>query len=513
MHNNFYFLRQLSTALNKKLVGYSVVSCFSQNKDELIIELNNEKVSFFIKAHLLSFSCLTFPDHFNRARKNSVDLFNEIILKKFIDVTQFENERSFALNFEKGYSLVFKMHANRANLLLAKDQQVIQIFRNQFAADSNLSLSTLNRTIDWSKEYFIENRSTAKQIYPTLGKVVWDYLDEKGFNTESHDKAWILLNEVLQLLQTPTFYLIKQNEQIRLSLIAHGEVLKKFNDPIEAINAFFFLYTSIGGLQKEKTLLQKQLTSTIDSYQSYIIKNQKKLDEITIDTQYKTWADVLMANIHRVERGNKKVQLNDFNGNEIIIKLKPELNAQQNAQIFYRKAKNQEIEIGKLSASIAAKKEEVEKASQQLNLLNSIGTLEEFKTHFKSVKPKDAKKAESLPFHTTEHMGYQIWIGKNAVNNDLLTLKYAHKDDMWLHAKDVSGSHVVVKNQSGKTFPKEVIERAAELAAYNSKRKTESLCPVAYTLKKYVRKRKGDPAGAVIVEREEVIMVTPKLIS
>jgi predicted ribosome quality control (RQC) complex YloA/Tae2 family protein len=137
--------------------------------------------------------------------------------------------------------------------------------------------------------------------------------------------------------------------------------------------------------------------------------------------------------------------------------------------------------------------------------------LEELKTHFKSVKFKGVKKAEPLPFHTTEHMGYQIWIGKNAVNNDLLTLKYAHKDDMWLHAKDVSGSHVVVKNQSGKTFPKEVIERAAELAAYNSKRKTESLCPVAYTLKKYVRKRKGDPAGAVIVEREEVIMVTPRL--
>lgn len=513
MHNNFYFLRQLSSALNKKLVGYSIVSCFSQNKGELIIELNNEKESLFIKAHLHSFSCLVFPDHFNRTRKNSIDLFNEIILKKFIDVTQFENERSFALNFEKGYSLVFKMHANRANILLAKDQEVIQIFRNQFAADSNLSLSTLNRTINWSKEYFIENRSTVKQIYPTLGKVIWHYLDEKGFNTESHDKAWALLNEVLQLLQTPTFYLIKLDAQIRLSLLEYGEVLEKFNDPIEAINAYFFLYTSTEGLQKEKTLLQKQLTSTIDSCQSYILKNQKKLDAITIDTPYKTWADVLMANLHTIEKGVKKVQLADFNGNQITIKLKPALNPQQNAQIFYRKAKNQEIEIRKLTESIKAKKNEIELAIQQLKQLNEIETLSEFKNHFKSSKTKIIKKNEPLPFHTVEYQGYQIWIGKNAVNNDLLTLKYAHKDDLWLHAKDVSGSHVVVKNQSGKTFPKEVIERAAELAAYNSKRKTESLCPVAYTLKKYVRKRKGDPAGAVVVEREEVIMVTPKLLS
>jgi predicted ribosome quality control (RQC) complex YloA/Tae2 family protein len=93
----------------------------------------------------------------------------------------------------------------------------------------------------------------------------------------------------------------------------------------------------------------------------------------------------------------------------------------------------------------------------------------------------------------------------------VLTLKLSHKDDLWLHAKDVSGSHVIIKYQSGKNFPKDVIERAAQLAAYNSKRKNESLCPVMVTAKKYVRKRKGDPAGAVVVEREEVIMVEPKL--
>jgi predicted ribosome quality control (RQC) complex YloA/Tae2 family protein len=90
-----------------------------------------------------------------------------------------------------------------------------------------------------------------------------------------------------------------------------------------------------------------------------------------------------------------------------------------------------------------------------------------------------------------------------------LTQKYSFKDDLWLHAKDVAGSHVLIKYQSGKNFPKEVIERAAQLAAWNSKRKNENLCPVAFTFKKFVRKRKGDPAGTVVVEREEVILVEP----
>jgi predicted ribosome quality control (RQC) complex YloA/Tae2 family protein len=101
-------------------------------------------------------------------------------------------------------------------------------------------------------------------------------------------------------------------------------------------------------------------------------------------------------------------------------------------------------------------------------------------------------------------------VGRNAENNDKLTLKHAHKEDLWLHAKDVAGSHVVIKHQSGKQFPKEVIHRAAELAAFNSKRRTDSLCPVICTPKKYVRKRKGDPPGTVVVEREKVIMVEPK---
>ena len=106
---------------------------------------------------------------------------------------------------------------------------------------------------------------------------------------------------------------------------------------------------------------------------------------------------------------------------------------------------------------------------------------------------------------------FRIWVGKDAASNDELTLKYAHKEDLWLHAKDVAGAHVIIKFQAGKKFPKDVVERAAELAAYNSKRKNDTLCPVAFTPKKFVRKRKGDPPGAVVVEREEVMMVVPKL--
>ncbi|HEY9488598.1 MAG TPA: NFACT RNA binding domain-containing protein, partial [Chryseosolibacter sp.] len=122
---------------------------------------------------------------------------------------------------------------------------------------------------------------------------------------------------------------------------------------------------------------------------------------------------------------------------------------------------------------------------------------------------QDKTDAASTPFHEFHLRDFRILVGKNAQNNDLLTFKHSYKEDLWLHAKDVSGSHVLIKFQAGKQFPKDVIEYAASLAAFNSKRKTDTLCPVIVTPKKFVRKRKGDPAGAVVVEREKIVMVEP----
>ena len=108
-----------------------------------------------------------------------------------------------------------------------------------------------------------------------------------------------------------------------------------------------------------------------------------------------------------------------------------------------------------------------------------------------------------------ENTNFELNVGKNAKSNDHLTMKVATKNDLWLHARDVSGSHVVIKEKPGKNFPQSVIEKAAQLAAFYSKRKTDSLCPVIYTPRKFVRKIKGAMAGQVVVDKEQVVMVVP----
>jgi predicted ribosome quality control (RQC) complex YloA/Tae2 family protein len=107
---------------------------------------------------------------------------------------------------------------------------------------------------------------------------------------------------------------------------------------------------------------------------------------------------------------------------------------------------------------------------------------------------------------------YQVYVGRDSQNNDLLTLKFAKQNDYWFHARSVSGSHVVLKNDNTKdNMPKNVLKKAASLAAYHSKAKTAGISPVSYTLKKYVVKKKGMEPGKVALLKEDVLLVRPEI--
>jgi len=512
VHNNFYFLRQLSARLNESIIGYTLVSCFSQNKDELIIELNNSTNSFFIKTNLApGFCCLSFPKNFHRARKNSIDLFKDLILKKVILVTQFENERSFLIQLEDQYSLIFKMHNNFANVLFLKEDAVVEIFRNHLQADFQIKPADLNRSIDFGKDGFLQTTSLSS-TYFTLGKVVWDYLEEKGFKPLERHAQWRLFEQTLQLLEKPKYYLIERKGKLIFSLLPFSDKTEEFSDPITAVNEFSERQVHTDVFQREKNEITNRLHIKLKGSNSYLKKNGQKLNELINDHHYELWADLIMANLNSIKTGQEKASIPSFYDESIVeIKLKRELSPQKNAEIFYRKAKNQQIEINKLKEAIAQKENEIKNLGRWID---SVGKTEDIKELRKvgeeaGLNRKAQGQVENLPFHEFEFKGYKILVGRNAEANDKLTLKFSYKDDLWLHAKDVAGSHVLIKCQSGKSFPKDVIEFAAGLAAYNSKRKNESLCPVAFTQKKYVRKRKGDPAGMVVVEREEVILVAP----
>lgn len=515
MHNNYFFLRKLTPLLETRLKDSVVSECFSQNKEELIIRFETLHAPFFIKASVSpSFSCLSFPDNFHRARKNSVDLFDNLIGQRVQGILQFKNERSFSIQFSNDFDLLFKMHGNRSNIILFSQRMVDRLFNNNIQGDLALTLEGLDREIDWSFENFSHHQNNLASVYFTFGKVVWKYLEELGFQLKSAEEKWKIVQDLLQLLELPTYYISEIRGKLTFSLLPVGEIKRDFQDPLKALNDFFIGSTQQEMFAADKSFVLAKLKEKLKSCENYLESTSQKLRFLQNENSYKNWADIIMANLHVIEAGSERVILPDFyhENQPTEIKLKKDFSPQKNAEVYYTKSKKQQLEINRLQRTLPDKEKEMDLIKDQIKKLEATTDLKVLRGLIDSLslaKPRE-KKADPLPYYELEYSGFKILIGKNATSNDKLTMKHSYKEDLWLHAKDSAGSHVLIKYQSGKNFPKEVIERAAQLAAYHSKRKNESLCPVVVTPRKFVRKRKGDPAGTVIVEREEVILVEPK---
>jgi predicted ribosome quality control (RQC) complex YloA/Tae2 family protein len=347
-------------------------------------------------------------------------------------------------------------------------------------------------------------------VYPTLNRPTRDLLEEKINNLDSN-KAYEKVHDFINKLENPAaYYIAKDDDQIKFNLLPSANVVAQYTTPIEALNQFFRLFLKTGKYSTTRQSLLKEFGQKIIKTKAYIDKTNRKKNDLGNKTSHREVADLIMANLHLIEANSSAVELlNFYTSEKITVKLNPRLSAQLNAEKYYNKAKNVEIEIKKLREAIATKELLLDELNQGIKIVAKATEMSDLQDFLKKNKKKETTK--STPFKQFEIDGFTVLVGNNAKQNDLLTLKYAKKEDLFFHAKDVSGSHVILKQISGKSIPGSTLEKTAALAAYYSKRKTDSLCPVGYTPKKYVRKPKGSPAGLVLVEREKVLLVKPGL--
>lgn len=553
MHTNYYFLRQLAPALEAHLMGGFIAStdpsvpavsglrfmeCFSQDRDEIALIFAQAKGKtnyykpFYIKATLRpDFSGLLFPETLQRARSNSVDLFETVVgaagqERAVIGVRSFLNERCLAILLEGNFSLLFKFFGNRPNLLAFHGNQVVDLFNQQLATDQKLLFDSFGRPINQSYTAFEQANFDYRKLFPTFGKVVNEWIDERmaGGRGQDPGEKWAIIQEVLQQLDQPRYYLTRLDHKLTLSLLPVGVIQREFASPIEAANRFYSAFNGLSTFEHEKTALLRLLEKRRKRANAQVEATMQRLIAREKSVTYEEMGHILMANLHEVPQmpGSKspeRLTLYDFYRSQpISLKLRPDLSPQKNAENFYRKAKNDKIEEQYLTNQVTSHEAELVRIDQQKVDIEGIQTLKELRRYVKQhnlFSPRADGTLVSIGeagplFKEVTVDTFRILIGRNAKNNDLLTQKYAYKEDLWLHARDVSGSHVIVKYQAGKVFPKNVIERAAELAAWYSKRRTDSLCPVTVTPRKFVRKPKGLAPGQVLVDKEDVVLVVPR---
>jgi predicted ribosome quality control (RQC) complex YloA/Tae2 family protein len=514
MHNNYYCIRQISARLDRHLNGWELISCFSQNKNELVIVFAQSASEFILRASLNpEFSCISFPETFHRTKRNSVDLFPEVVGSQVLRVHQYVNERAFILYFDNGYSLLFKLYGARSNILLYRENEVLSLFRTKLVKDKGLNLLELDRPIEQSYDAFARAGYDYKPIFPTFNVVVQNFLEMHGYFELDNKEKWGFLERLKTQLENPTaYYITEEGDKPGFSLLKFGNIVREFSDPLEAITQFFISFTREYYFSKEKKEILDKLEQLLGKTWNYLLKSKAKLEDVETKSRHEDMANIIMANIYNIPPKAEEVQLYDFYTDQTIsVKLKKDLSPQKNAEIYYRKAKNQKFEIKNIRENIYLRQKELRTLEKHIASIKAIGDLKSLRSYIKEnhLQRSKAVNEETYPFRQFVFQDYEIWVGKSAKSNDELTQKYTKKDDIWLHAKDVTGSHVVIKYKSKQPVPRPVIEKAAQLAAYYSKRKTDTLCPVLYTPKKYVRKPKGAHPGQVVVEREDVILVTP----
>lgn len=523
MHTNYYFLKKLVPVLKERIIGLKLMEAFSQDKDELVIGfaaargVKRNYKEYFIKAEVSpTFAGLFFSKEFRRAKKNSISLIEEVYEQVVEDVCMLENDRSFYIQLSCNYILLFKLHGNRSNILLLQNEEVIFIFNQKLAIDNSITIPSLEKHLIQDFTHFEFVNGDVRKVFPTFGKLVMEYLDNELSN-KTLEQKWQVIGQLLYHFDSSNYYIVKFNSAIHLTLFPIGEVLETYTDPIEAANAYYVRFSRMSSIEREKMDSLRLLVKRKKQTTAYLKANYERLEGLDNGTKKEEIGHILMANLHQIPERISEIILEDFYRQKPIkIKLKDTISAQKNAEYYYRKAKNEKIEVDKLIENIEVKENDLLKIEEHIGVIEKATNLKELRSYLKSHQLTDASTDEDSStslFKKFVANGFEIWVGKNAKNNDLLTQRFAFKEDLWLHARDTTGSHVLIKYKAGQKFPTNVIESAASIAAYFSKRKTEKLVPVIVTTKKFVRKIKGMPEGKVKVEKEDVILVEPKLLN
>ncbi len=294
-----------------------------------------------------------------------------------------------------------------------------------------------------------------------------------------------------------------------------------FNSISQLLEEFYHAKDSASRMKQKSHDLHRLVLSNIERCVKKKEMQNKTLKDIEDREKWKKWGELITSNVYVVQKGMTSFETQDFYEEDmpiIKIKLDPELTAVENAQRYFKK-------YNKAKRTFQALQEQIKQNNEELEYLNTILTAIENSSDENNiieihselaeegyVKKRKFKKGEKIkktaPLHYVSSEGFDIYVGKNNKQNDELTLKFASSNDMWLHTKDIPGSHVIVKTK-GFGIPEDTIIEAALLAAFYSKGRNSSSVPVEYTLKKNVKKPNGAKPGMVIYEENKTLYVTP----
>ena len=482
---------------------------------------------------------------------------------KLISIEQINNDRIVMLNFESrdemgfdsNYTLYVEIMGRHSNITLVRQRDMMVMDSIKHLTEDNNSFRsvfpgvefilppvhsklnpfdfTLNdftkliteETIEFNERLFM---TIFAGISANISKILYEETIDKNLDLNNLNSLYDFINN---------YFLVLNSKSYNFSIYSLNGELKDFYcydlPQFSAYDKSIFPSASIlleeyynqkdkkDRLKNKSASVNKIITNNINRCLKKEKILNKTLEECESKDDFRLKGELLTANIHAIEKGVDSIKLlNYYEPLEtwIDISIDPHKSPSQNVQKYYKK-------YNKLKKSEESAYIQLESNEEELKYLNSVLThltncdnykdIDELRKELiesgyikkKAGNKKDKSKA-SKPLHFISSEGIDLYVGKNNIQNDELTLKFASKNDLWFHTKEIPGSHVIVKFHENITDI--TLEEAANLAAFYSKGKNSTKVPVDYTEVKNIKKPNGSKPGMVIYYTNKTVFIDPK---
>lgn len=524
--NNYFVLYHLTIYLKQYCLDSTFQFSISPFKDvwTAYIESDNKNFKLLLSTH--PSETVLFLEDFKPAKKSNVtSFFDQLSSKKILDMNISDHDRFMHIYLEDNFKLLLQLFGNKPNIYLIRENIIIESFKNSDSNNGKTPPVPRQPVSQYKiKKEGLSAKKTILKIEPKFPRhlisAIIDHYTLEGKN--SSEITEVVANLTEAMIKTPEFRILEDGN---LCLIPESllpvESKKTFTDVNSAIKHLYFHTSKERRLSSKIQQIKPSLEKKIQALES-LIEQLKNADKgLERAEKYEQYGHILMANAHEsAEPEAESITLPDYydDNKPIKIPLKPKMNIAQNAQNYYDKSSKA---IRSVEESKRRLKESVSDLDRLQLLQESLGNVQkiyEFNDWHKSHTDElhqlgvinKSSKEYSSPYRKLWIDRYEVWVGKNAKSNDRLTSD-AHKEDIWMHARGVSGSHLAIRMNNNKEMPpKNILLKAASLAAYHSKARGSDLVPVIITKRKYISKPKGAPPGSVRVDKEQVEMVHPQ---
>lgn len=548
--------------LNSVLINGKINKVFQPNKNEILLSIyangNHYALTICIEASLCRLHLTTHPKPNPLQATNFCMLLRKYLIGMRIKaIHSYDLERIIKLDLE-GYNelndfvtkkLIIELMGKHSNIILVNENNTIIDSLRHIDTDSHSTRNILPahkyEYPTLTKKSFLELSSFEEFYSSLINQSLTDTFI--GFSTSFVQSVLNKLNvsdctnlskeqwqEVYFLLKNFTNQIgsnhlscfpctTNNKSDFVLSLKEHEDFLH-FNF---FMDDFYFEKEMQNHFKSYKNSVLKLLLSHLLKFEKRLKNINEKLKECNEMETYRIYGEILTANLYQAPKEHvSSITLNDYyhENKPITIALDKRFCVAENAKRFfkkYHKLKNA-LEVVSLQKIDTAK--EIDYIESIIFELESAKTIVEIDTIYNEIcenlldtpqpaklsnhKKKKVDSTSSLLPEKLEIDGYSILVGKNNKQNDYLTTKYANKDDIWFHTKDIHGSHVILKNNE-KEITEAILIKCAVLAAKHSKASQSSNVPVDYTFVRYVKKPSGAKPGMVIYTNQKTLYVNP----